>query len=92
MKVLNKYQKPVEELVDISFPILWEHGEVISAKNMNRAHFEEKRKMISVVIPTHNEEKAIGTVLDELTEVLEGQTFESIVVDDGSNDDTVNVA
>lgn len=30
----------LEELVDISFPILLEHGEVISAKNMNRKHFD----------------------------------------------------
>jgi len=39
---------------------------------------------LSVVIPAHNEEKAIGTVLDELIEVLEGQACEIIVVDDGS--------
>jgi glycosyltransferase involved in cell wall biosynthesis len=31
-------------------------------------------------------------VLDELIEALEGQAYEIIVVDDGSNDDTVNVA
>ncbi len=30
----------LEELVDISFPILLEHGEVISAKNMDREHFD----------------------------------------------------
>jgi glycosyltransferase involved in cell wall biosynthesis len=48
--------------------------------------------MISVVIPTHNEEKAIGALLDELIEVLEGQTYEIIAVDDGSTDDTANIA
>ena len=46
---------------------------------------------ISVVIPAHNEEKAIGTVLDELMIVLERQTYEIIVVDDGSTDDTAKV-
>ena len=34
---------------------------------------------LSVVIPAHNEEEAIGAVLDELIEVLEGQTYEIIV-------------
>jgi glycosyltransferase involved in cell wall biosynthesis len=48
--------------------------------------------MISVVIPMHNEEKAIGAVLDELIEVLEGQTSEIIVVDDDSTDNTANKA
>lgn len=47
--------------------------------------------MISVVIPAHNEEKAIGTVLDELIEVLEGQAYEIIVVDDGSTDSTAKI-
>jgi len=52
----------------------------------------EEGRMISVVIPTHNEEKAIGTVLDELIEVLEGQAYEIIVVDDGSTDNTAKIA
>ena len=30
----------LEELVDISFPILLEHGKLISAKNMQREHFD----------------------------------------------------
>lgn len=47
--------------------------------------------MISVVIPAHNEEKAIGTVLDELIEVLERQAYEIIVVDDGSTDNTAKI-
>ena len=47
--------------------------------------------MHSVIIPAHNEEKAIGTVLDELIEVLEGQAYEIIVVDDGSTDNTAKI-
>jgi glycosyltransferase involved in cell wall biosynthesis len=47
--------------------------------------------MISVVIPAHNEEKAISAVLDELVAVLKGKTYEIIVVDDGSTDNTANV-
>jgi glycosyltransferase involved in cell wall biosynthesis len=48
--------------------------------------------MISVIIPAHNEEKAIGTVVDELIEVLEEeQTYEIIVVDDGSTDSTAKI-
>jgi hypothetical protein len=30
----------LEELVDLTFPILLERGKVISAKNMNRVHFD----------------------------------------------------
>jgi glycosyltransferase involved in cell wall biosynthesis len=48
-------------------------------------------KMISVVIPAHNEEKVIGTVLDELINVLEDQPYEIIVVDDGSTDNTAKI-
>jgi glycosyltransferase involved in cell wall biosynthesis len=47
---------------------------------------------LSVVIPAHNEEKAAGAVLDELIEVLEGQSYEIIVVDDGSTDNTAKIA
>ncbi len=47
--------------------------------------------MISVVIPAHNEEKAIGKVLDQLTKVFEGQSCEIIVVDDGSTDNTAKI-
>ena len=47
--------------------------------------------MISVVIPAHNEEKAIGAVLDELIEVLEGQACEIIVIDDCSTDNTAKI-
>jgi len=48
----------------------------------------EDETMISVVIPAYNEEEAIGAALDELIEVLEGQIYEIIVVDDGSTDNT----
>lgn len=47
--------------------------------------------MLSILIPAHNEEKAIGAVLDELIEVLEGQKYEIIVVDDGSTDKTPKI-
>ncbi len=47
--------------------------------------------MISVIIPAHNEEEAIGTVLDELIDALKGQTYEIIVVDDGSTDNTAEI-
>jgi glycosyltransferase involved in cell wall biosynthesis len=45
---------------------------------------------LSIVIPVHNESPNIESLYDELTSVLErdGRTFEVIVVDDGSTDDT----
>ena len=47
--------------------------------------------MISVVIPAHNEEEAAGAVLDELIEILAGQAYEIIVVDDCSTDNTAKI-
>lgn len=49
---------------------------------------------ISVVIPAYNEEKGIGQTLDKIKDVL-GQSkfnYEIIVVDDGSNDKTADIA
>jgi glycosyltransferase involved in cell wall biosynthesis len=50
--------------------------------------------MISIVIPAYNEEHGIAGVLDELNAILVGtnQSSEIIVVDDGSTDNTVQVA
>jgi glycosyltransferase involved in cell wall biosynthesis len=49
---------------------------------------------LSAVIPVFNEEKAIGSVLDELINVLEELRveYEVIVVDDGSEDRTASIA
>lgn len=45
---------------------------------------------ISVVVPVFNEERSIGTVLDELSTALDwlAEDYEIIVVDDGSSDNT----
>jgi glycosyltransferase involved in cell wall biosynthesis len=47
--------------------------------------------MISVVIPAYNEEEAIGAVVDELIDILRDGSYEIIVVDDGSTDNTAKV-
>ena len=51
-------------------------------------------ELVSVIIPAHNEEKALGPVLDHIRRVMEqsGHRFEIIVVDDGSTDATGQVA
>lgn len=50
--------------------------------------------IISVVIPAYNEEKTIGSVIEETVQVMEslGFPYEIIVVDDGSRDRTREVA
>jgi len=48
--------------------------------------------MISVIIPAFNSEKSLSKCLDSLDQQDYGKPFEIIVVDDGSSDDTVNVA
>jgi glycosyltransferase involved in cell wall biosynthesis len=49
--------------------------------------------MLSVVIPAYNEQQSIVTLLDELKVTLDGgeQSYEVIVVDDGSTDDTAKI-
>jgi glycosyltransferase involved in cell wall biosynthesis len=51
-------------------------------------------EVISVVIPAYNEEKSIGAVIEETTQIMDGlgQPYEIIVVDDGSKDHTARVA
>jgi glycosyltransferase involved in cell wall biosynthesis len=50
--------------------------------------------VISVVIPAYNEEKTIGDVISETTSVMDslGMPYEIIVVDDGSTDNTKQIA
>lgn len=49
---------------------------------------------LSVVAPAYNEGQAIGAVLQDLTAVLDdmGASYDIIVVDDGSEDDTAKIA
>lgn len=51
----------------------------------------EKSKL-SIIIPAYNEEKSIGVLLQRLKDRCTGQNYEVIVVDDGSTDNTCNVA
>ena len=49
--------------------------------------------MLSVVIPAYNEQQSIATVLDKLKATLDDgeQSYEVIVVDDGSTDNTAKI-
>jgi glycosyltransferase involved in cell wall biosynthesis len=49
---------------------------------------------LSIIIPAYNEEKGLGLVLTQLSQVLTGSglSYEVIVVDDGSHDDTASIA
>lgn len=49
--------------------------------------------ILSIIIPTHESELTIKSCLDSLTsQSIHREQFEIIVVDDGSNDDTVDIA
>jgi glycosyltransferase involved in cell wall biosynthesis len=50
------------------------------------------RAPLSVVIPAYRESKRIGSTLEALVDKVDGTCAEIIVVDDGSDDDTVEVA
>lgn len=49
-------------------------------------------RTVAIVIPAHNEEKAIGDVLAALVEAVPSSVSEIIVVDDGSGDRTAEIA
>jgi glycosyltransferase involved in cell wall biosynthesis len=48
---------------------------------------------VSIVIPAYNEEKAVGSVIDQIISIMEKADilYEIIVVDDGSTDNTVQI-
>jgi hypothetical protein len=48
--------------------------------------------VVSVIIPTMNEEEAIGKVMDEVNAALKGMEFEVLVVDTDSKDRTREIA
>lgn len=48
--------------------------------------------MVSVIIPTMNEEQSIGLVIDEVKEALRSRRFEILVVDTNSRDRTRAIA
>ena len=52
------------------------------------------RPLLSIIIPAFNEHDRLGKTLQSVTSYLNGQTFswEVIVVDDGSSDDTAEIA
>ena len=51
----------------------------------------ERTPLATIIIPAYNEELGLGTVLEQLLEVIDG-SYEVIVVDDGSADETSAVA
>ena len=55
----------------------------------------ERPLLLSLVIPTYNESKNVGELIDRLTQLLDaqiGSSYELIVVDDDSRDRTWEVA
>lgn len=50
--------------------------------------------VVSVVIPAYNEEKTIGNIIEETIQIMDaaGMPYEIIVVDDGSTDNTRQIA
>jgi len=52
----------------------------------------EQQKLVTVVIPAHNEAAAIGDVISRIPKTIERMQVVVIVVDDGSTDDTAQIA
>lgn len=53
---------------------------------------ETKDKQIVVILPAYNEEKNLGELLKNMPEEIDGMKIGALLVDDGSSDDTYNVA
>ena len=70
---------------------------VLLTRDVNRDSPEsmsEERPFLSIVIPAFNEGKRLGPTLERILTYLRKQayTWEILVVNDGSDDDTVEVA
>lgn len=50
-----------------------------------------KKRTLSIIIPTYNEEKNISRLINSLTQNIIDWDYEIIVVDDASTDDTFNI-
>ena len=51
-------------------------------------------KKISIIIPAYNEEETISLLYDKLSKIInemENYEFELIFINDGSNDNTLNI-
>lgn len=47
--------------------------------------------MISIVVPVYDEEQSLKPFFKELTSSLKGKTYETIFIDDGSKDNSLNI-
>lgn len=56
-----------------------------------RSGMEKTMKKVSVIIPAYNESRGIGQTLQELTENVDLEETEIIVVNDGSTDNTADI-
>ena len=50
---------------------------------------KSKAPKISVVVPLMNEELNVKPLVDSIQKALKGESFEIILVDDGSTDNTI---
>lgn len=58
----------------------------------NELDIKRKKTKVVIVIPTLNEEKSVGIVIDKIRFALQKYNFEIIIVDGNSSDKTVEVA
>jgi dolichyl-phosphate beta-glucosyltransferase len=71
----------------------WQPGNPRNTKTLKRRNFMTSTPFLSVIVPAYNEANRIGDSLTALLAYLQKQpyTWEVLVVDDGSRDQTVQV-
>ena len=50
----------------------------------------EGNALVSIVVPSYNEQDNVGVLFDKIRQILDGWGFEVVYVDDGSSDDTIH--
>jgi len=75
---------------DKNFDLL--HNKLIINNVSACYHFEDLSYDIVVVIPAYNEEKNLAKVLDEIPRTIDEIAIGVVIVDDGSQDDTIQIA
>lgn len=82
---------PLGLLIFLPLPLYWVIWWYARKRSKIQLFWEIEYPPVSIIIPTHNEEKVIESTIESLKELEYPSEKEIIVVNDGSNDHTENI-